>query len=141
MNYLLYRKLKHDVIQRRALGRETWQGNTTFGGRHDDLSSFHQGSSYQATWATKSPSGGWLRSTHPRRRNQSCSTLSEVALLITGGEVSNNGSSITQHPLTDFPREHRCLNIKSTWFRVDDFASANIDIDRHINWHGSCVAH
>ena len=41
INFLLYRKLKHDVIQRRALYRETRQGNTTSEGRHDDLSSLH----------------------------------------------------------------------------------------------------
>ena len=40
-NCLLYRKLKHDVIQRRALCRETRQGNTTSGGKHDDLFSLH----------------------------------------------------------------------------------------------------
>ena len=39
--FLLYRKLKHDVIQRRALCRETRQGNTTSGGKHDDLFSLH----------------------------------------------------------------------------------------------------
>ena len=44
---------------------------------------------------------GRLTSTHRRRRSQSRSTLSEVALLITGGEVSNNGSSITQDPLSN----------------------------------------
>ena len=41
INCLLYRKLKHDVLQRRALCRETRQGNTTSGGRHDDVSSLH----------------------------------------------------------------------------------------------------
>ena len=42
-NCLLYRKLKHDVIQRRAFCslHETWQGKTTSGGRHDDLFSLH----------------------------------------------------------------------------------------------------
>ena len=41
INCLLYRKLKHDVIQRRTLCRETRQGNTTSGGKHDDLFSLH----------------------------------------------------------------------------------------------------
>ena len=41
INCLLYRKLKHGVIQRRALCRETRQGNTTSGGKHDDLFSLH----------------------------------------------------------------------------------------------------
>ena len=38
---------------------------------------------------------------HRRLRSQSRSTISEVALLITGGEVSNNSSSITQDPLSN----------------------------------------
>ena len=41
INFLLYRKLKHDVIQRRALCRETRQGNTTSGGKHNVLFSLH----------------------------------------------------------------------------------------------------
>ena len=41
INCLLYRKLWHDVIQRRALCRETRKGNTTSGGKHDDLFSLH----------------------------------------------------------------------------------------------------
>ena len=42
INCLLCRKLKHGVIQRRALCHETRQGNTTSGGKHDDLSSLHE---------------------------------------------------------------------------------------------------
>ena len=41
INCLLYRKLKHDVIQCRALCCETWQWDMTSGGRHDDSSSLH----------------------------------------------------------------------------------------------------
>ena len=41
INCLLYRKLKHEVIQRRAWCRETQQGNMTSGGRHDNLFSLH----------------------------------------------------------------------------------------------------
>ena len=41
INCLLYRKLNHDVLQRRALCRDTWQGNTTARGRHDDLPFLH----------------------------------------------------------------------------------------------------
>ena len=41
INCLLYRNLKHDAIKRRALCRETRQGDTTSGGRHDDLFSLH----------------------------------------------------------------------------------------------------
>ena len=41
INCLLYRKLKHDVVQRRALCRGTRQGNTMSGGKHDDLFSLH----------------------------------------------------------------------------------------------------
>ena len=41
INCLLYRKLQHDVKQHRALCRETRQGNTMSGGKHDDLFSLH----------------------------------------------------------------------------------------------------
>ena len=43
INCSLYRKPKHDVIQRRAtcMCRETRQGNTMSGGKHDDLFALH----------------------------------------------------------------------------------------------------
>ena len=41
INYLLYWKQKHYVILRRAFCCETWQGDMTSGGRHEDWSSLH----------------------------------------------------------------------------------------------------
>ena len=68
-NCLLYRKLKLGVILRKALCRETSQGDTTSGGRHDDFSPiftvFH---TICPEWAACHPQGGGWQATRPVSR-------------------------------------------------------------------------